>query len=160
MVRKQITLKPHLLHQLMIKDMNWGTKIVMGLAAFMLFIISLGVMMVSGKKDALVDNDYYEKGINYNKVYNRKEQTRNDHAQPIVEVNPEMIRLTFKQQARGKATLMRTADKNLDRSIPFESNAANQVVIPAHTLQKGSWRLIIEWTGNHKSYLYEQKIRL
>jgi hypothetical protein len=140
--------------------MNWGTKIVLGLAAFMLFIISLGVIMVSGKKDALVDNDYYEKGINYNKVYNRKEQTKNDHVQPAVEVSPEMIRLTFKQQAKGKAELMRTADKNLDRSVPFESDTANQVIIPAHQLRKGSWRLIIEWTGNNKSYLYEQEITL
>jgi hypothetical protein len=140
--------------------MNWGTKIVLGLAVFMIFIVSLGVIMVSGKKDALVDNDYYEKGINYNKVYNRKEQMNRDHAKPVVTVSPERILLTFKHPAKGKAQFMRTADKNLDRSVPFESNAENQVIIPAGLLQKGSWRLIIEWTGSRKSYMYEQEISL
>ncbi|WP_256004617.1 MULTISPECIES: FixH family protein [Pedobacter] len=45
--------------------MNWGSKIIIGMALFMSFIILLGIMMVRSTPDPLVDEDYYEKGLNY-----------------------------------------------------------------------------------------------
>ena len=138
--------------------MNWGTKIALGLATFMIFIVVLVLFMFNSKKDALVDMDYYEKGINYNKVYNRKEQVNTDHAKPAVVINPDRVLITFKQYAKGTVNLMRTADKNLDKAIPFESNASQQVIIPAAALKKGAWRLIVDWNSNNRSYLYEQEI--
>jgi hypothetical protein len=140
--------------------MNWGTKLVLGLASFMIFIIALVVMMFSSKKDALVDTDYYEKGINYNQTYNSKEQTKSDHARPQVVINQDMLLLTFKAEAAGTVKLMRTADKNLDKSIPFKTNLNHQVILPSANLRKGSWRLIIEWNSAKKNYLYEQEITI
>jgi hypothetical protein len=140
--------------------MNWGTKLILGMASFMLFIVALVLIMFNSKKDALVDTDYYEKGIQYNKVYNRKEQTKNDHAAPEVSANRDMIIIRFKDPAKGTAALMRTSDKALDKTLPFESNMNNQVIIPAGRLKSGSWRLILEWISNDKSYLYEQEITL
>jgi hypothetical protein len=140
--------------------MNWGTKIILGLASFMIFIVVLGIMMFNSKKDALVDTDYYEKGINYNQTYNSKEQTQTDHAKPGILINQDMLLLTFTQKATGTIKLMRTSDKNLDIAIPFTSNVNQQVIVPAANLQKGSWRLIITWASNAKNYLYEQEITI
>jgi len=140
--------------------MNWGTKIILGMASFMIFIVVLGIMMFNSKKDALVDTDYYEKGINYNQTYNSKEQTKNDHAKPEIILNQDMLLLTFKEKAAGTIKLMRTADKNLDKAIPFTSNVNKQVIIPSAGLQKGSWRLIIDWGSGSKKYLYEQEITI
>ena len=140
--------------------MNWGTKLVLGMATFMIFIVALVLIMFTSKKDALVDNDYYEKGINYNKVYNRKEQMNQDHAQPELSIGTDMIILRFKDKAEGVAKLMRTADKELDKTIPFKTNVNNQVIFPSAALKSGSWRLILEWISNGKSYLYEQEITL
>jgi len=140
--------------------MNWGTKIILGLASFMIFIVVLGIMMFNSKKDALVDTDYYEKGINYNQTYNSKEQTQTDHAKPGILINQDMLLLTFTQKAAGTIKLMRTSDKNLDIAIPFTSNVNQQVIVPAANLQKGSWRLIITWASNAKNYLYEQEITI
>lgn len=140
--------------------MNWGTKIVLGMASFMIFIVAMGVVMFNSKKDALVDNDYYEKGINYDKVYYKKEQVKIDHAKPEIVINQDMVLLTFKDKATGAVKLMRTADKSMDKDFPFESNTNQQVIIPASGFKKGSWRLILDWTSNHKSYLYEQEITI
>jgi len=140
--------------------MNWGTKIVIGLAIFMISIVALGIIMTSGKKDALVENDYYEKGINYDKDYNREEQMKHDHAKPELAVSKEKITLTFKNEAKGTARLIRMADKNLDRKLNFRSDASNQVIIPSATLQKGAWKLVIEWISNDKSYLCEEEITI
>lgn len=146
------------MHLKMNKTMNWGTKVVLGLATFMTFIIVLAVIMFNSKTDALVDNDYYEKGINYNQDYNRKEQVKLDRAEPVVVTTPENISIAFKQPAQGSARLMRTADKRMDRVFPFENQEQLQVNIPARGLHTGSWRLIIDWVSNGKSYLYEQEI--
>lgn len=140
--------------------MNWGTKLVIGLATFITFIVTLGIIMVSGKKDALVENDYYEKAINYDKDYNREEQVKHDHAQPELSISTEKISLTFKDEAKGTLRLLRMADKNLDRKVSFQSDASHQVIIPSGTLQKGSWKLIIEWASKEKNYLYQQEITI
>jgi len=140
--------------------MNWGTKIIIGLAVFMTFIVVLGLLMVNSKKDALVDNDYYEKGIAYNKDYDRKEQVNTDHAKPEINITSTAIVLTFKQSATGTIKLMRTADKTLDQVVSFETDSANRVKIPSSALIKGSWRLIADWTSEEKTYLYQQEITI
>lgn len=140
--------------------MNWGTKAALGLATFMTFIIVLGVFMFNSKDDALVETDYYEKGINYDQDYNRKEQVRTDHAQPVIATGQETIVLNFKESAKGTIKLMRTSDKSLDRMVPFETDSASRVVIPSASLKKGSWRVIINWQSNEKAYLYEQEISI
>jgi hypothetical protein len=144
----------------MIKTMNWGTKLLLGLASFMIFIVALVIIMFNSKKDALVDNDYYEKGINYDKEYQLKEQTKADHAKPLISTGPEVIVMAFTAKAIGTVHFMRTADKSMDQVLPFESNAEHQVVIPSGILKKGSWRLIIDWRSLDKKYLYEQEINI
>jgi hypothetical protein len=140
--------------------MNWGVKVLIGMGTFMSFIIVLVVIMFNSKTDALVDNDYYEKGINYNKVYNLKEQVNLDHARPEIALSDKTIGLTFTQQAKGNLKLMRTSDKRLDKTMPFETDQNRQILIPAVNLPKGSWRLIIEWESLSKKYLYEQEINI
>ena len=140
--------------------MNWGTKIILGMASFMVFIVVLVVLMFTSNSDALVDQDYYEKGINYNHTYNTKEQTNTDHAKPEIILNQDLLLLSFKEKATGMVKLMRTSDKNLDKTIPFKSNLNHQVIIPSAQLKKGSWRLIISWNSTGKDYLYEQEITI
>ena len=130
------------------------------MTSFMVFISVLGLLMFKSSKDALVDDDYYETGINYNKVYNRKEQALIDHAIPEIAANQELIIVRFKNRAKGTARLMRTSDKSLDQTIPFESDTNHQLVIPAKELKKGAWKLILEWVSNERSYLYEKEIIL
>ena len=48
--------------------MNWGLKIVIALASFMVLIVSFGIYMVSQNTDSLVAEDYYERGLNYDKL--------------------------------------------------------------------------------------------
>lgn len=48
--------------------MNWGTKIALALALFMALIVSFGIYMVSKDTDSLVAEDYYERGLNYDRL--------------------------------------------------------------------------------------------
>lgn len=140
--------------------MNWGTKIVLGLGTFMSFIIVLAVIMFNSKTDALVEQDYYEKGIHYDETFNRKEQVIKDHAAPLIRIKPEFLNMTFSKPAKGTIRMVRNSDKKQDRIMPFETDTAMQVNLPLGGLKKGTWKLIAEWDSADKAYLTEQEIQL
>lgn len=48
--------------------MNWGVKLVIALAAFIVLIVSFGIYMVSTDTDSLVHEDYYERGLHYDRL--------------------------------------------------------------------------------------------
>lgn len=124
----------------------------------MSFIVVLGVLMFNSNTDALVDNDYYEKGLNYDKDYNRKEQVKIDDAAPIVKLTEDNIILRFKNKAEGNIKLLRNSDKRMDKNIALSTDATNEVKIPLQGIEKGQWRLIISWTTEGLNYLNEQEI--
>ncbi|WP_219226773.1 FixH family protein [Pedobacter antarcticus] len=140
--------------------MNWGTKIVLGLGTFMSFIIVLAVIMFNSKTDALVEQDYYEKGIHYDETFNRKEQVIKDHAAPLISIQPELLNITFSKPAKGTIRMVRNSDKKQDRIMHFETDTAMQVNLPLGGLKKGAWKLIAEWDSADKTYLTEQEIQL
>lgn len=138
--------------------MNWGVKIIIGMLCFMSFIIVLAVMMFNSKSDALVDTDYYEKGLAYDEDYKRKEQVNTDDAAPEISVVNGYILLAFKDQAEGDIKLIRNSDKRLDKKISIHTNNANLVKIPTDGIEKGLWRLIMTWRSDGKAYLNEQEV--
>ncbi|WP_316833338.1 FixH family protein [Pedobacter nutrimenti] len=139
---------------------NWGTKLVIGLAVFMTFIIVLGIKMIRSKSDALVDNDYYEKGIHYDQDYLKKENVKKEHAEPVVERTTDTLVISFKQAAAGEVQLIRTADKKLDQKLELKTDSRNQFRIPVGQKASGLWKLKMEWKNDGKSYLYEKEVML
>lgn len=140
--------------------MNWGTKLVLGMGTFMSFIIVLAVMMFTSKTDALVEQDYYEKGIQYDDTFNKKEQVRKDQATPQIKIDPNQLQLSFIMPAKGIISMIRNSDKKQDQKIPFQTDSASSVSVPLKTFKKGTWKLIVEWNSQGLSYLYEQEIRV
>jgi hypothetical protein len=140
--------------------MNWGTKLIIGMLSFMTFIIVLAVQMIRSDDDALVDNDYYEKGINYNKDYNKKENVKLDHATPEVSVKENTIIITFADDAAGSVKLIRTADKKMDRKLQLQTDSLHEFKIPVQGLASGLWKLQLDWKSNDKPYLYEKEVIL
>ncbi|WEK17514.1 MAG: FixH family protein [Candidatus Pedobacter colombiensis] len=138
--------------------MNWGTKLVIGMLCFMSFIIVLSVLMINSKTDALVDTDYYEKGLDYDKDYSRKEQVKIDNAAPSISITDDSIILLFKSKADGDIKLVRNADQKMDKKVSIQTDATNTVKIPLKGIKKGQWRLIISWTNEGKAYLNEQEV--
>lgn len=158
MVRYWTALKPPLLHHQTIKTMNWGTKLVIGMLCFMSFIIVLGILMFNSKDDALVDKDYYEKGLEYDKDYNRKEQVKTDDAAPEITVLSDEMRITFKAAAQGELKLIRNSDQRMDKKTAIKTDGANQVKPSLKGISKGRWKIILSWMTDGKAYLNEQEI--
>ncbi|MGB7529276.1 FixH family protein [Sphingobacterium cellulitidis] len=138
--------------------MNWGYKIVFGLGAFMLFIIGAGIYMVSHDNDTLVESDYYEKGLNYDETFHKKENLLNDHARPKIQLLKDTLLIQFSTTGnKGNLNFKRLDDKSLDLQLPFFSKT-NQFKLPVSTFKKGNWNLEIDWVHSDKSYISDHAV--
>lgn len=139
--------------------MNWGTKLLIGMGLFMAFIITLAVLMIKSGSDDLVDKDYYQKGIEYDKDYERKSQMQKDQAEPEISVG-DSLRIVFNKPATGIVRILHPSDNKKDRVVSLNSGIANELAIPLTDITEGHWKLIIEWKSNEKEYMFEKNITI
>ena len=85
--------------------MNWGTKIVLGLGTFMIFIVCAAIYMVSNDTDTLEEDDYYEKGLSYDDVYDRKQNMQDDDAKPTIQILNDTL-ITWQKEYRPESFLL------------------------------------------------------
>ncbi len=138
--------------------MNWGTKIVIGMAVFMAFIVALGARMILSDKDDLVEKDYYERGMNYDEEYNSKKNAIEDRVVPVIAEQDSVLHVKFPGKAAGQLLLKHAQDKNLDRSYTFTTDDLGNYKIPVQGLSKGLWRLRFSWSGERaRSYRYDSE---
>lgn len=140
--------------------MNWGTKIVLGMLAFMLFIIGMVVYMFKANDDSLVEDDYYERGISYDKDYDAKKNVILDQATPIITIQEQQISIKLVASANYRLRLMRPSSAKLDREINGETNQQNEIILSRKDLAKGLWSLKLEWQSGNKNYLFVKDIML
>ena len=142
--------------------MSWGTKIVLILVTFMLFIIILVTYMFSvNGKDALVEEDYYEKGLSYNQEYNAKQNVLDNNAQPQIKITENQIIVQLKDSATYVLKLLRPSAQKED--IATKGNTignGNLILIDRKSLSKGLWTLSIQWESNKKSFFYKTDLTL
>lgn len=143
--------------------MNWGTKIILGMIAFMLFIVGMVVYMFKiNDDDALVEKDYYEKGINYDQEYDAQKNTLDDNLVPKIEITNTQIIIQLKEAAdHYKIKLLRPSAAKEDinqEGSPIGDH--HMILIDRTKMSKGLWMLSLEWKSNGKPYLYKKDITL
>jgi hypothetical protein len=142
--------------------MNWGTKIVLGMLTFMMFIVCMVVYMfhVHGR-DALIEENYYEKGINYNAEYDAKQNVLNDHAKPKITVTKTQIIIQIKDPAAYELVLMRPANSDDDVKLKGNtSGTSNLILVDKTKMPSGMWFLNLSWRSSGKDYLFKNNITL
>lgn len=142
--------------------MNWGTKIVLGMVAFMLFIIGMVIYMFSvHDKDSLVDEDYYEKGLNYDQEYNAKENVLNDQAEPVIKISENQIIIELKDSATYNLKIMSPANAKDDLTSKGNTiGKTNMILVDKATMHAGLWLLELKWISNNKEYQFNKNITL
>jgi len=130
--------------------------------AFMLFIIGMVIYMfhVHGR-DALIEENYYEKGIDYNTEYNAKQNVTNDNAKPKITNTPKQLLIQLKDSATYQLILMRASDSKDDLKLTGETTGdSNIILIDKTKLAKGIWFISLTWHSANKDYLYKNNITL
>lgn len=142
--------------------MNWGTKIVLGMLTFMMFIVCMVVYMfhIHGR-DALIEENYYEKGIHYNSEYDAKQRVIEDNARPKITVTATQIIIEIKDSATYHLILMRPVNSDDDVKLKGNtSGTANLILVDKTKMARGMWFLNLQWRASGKDYLFKDNITL
>ena len=142
--------------------MHWGTKLVLGLATFITFIMGMVIymFMVHGN-DALVDNDYYEKGINYNQEYTAKQNVLNDLAEPKIIIHPTIMVIEFKDSAQFTLRLMRPSSEKEDVKVAGNTvGDRHAITLNTQKMHRGLWFMELNWISNGKPYMLKKNLTL
>lgn len=140
--------------------MNWGTKIFVVLALFVVGMAAVGLYMVSQDQDSLVESDYYERGINFDEVYQRRENLGEFQAKPTILLQNDTLQIRFVHRGnQGLLRLKRISDSSLDQEKDV-AISGDVFLMPVSELERGSWNLQLEWEADGHPFLHEQTIYL
>ena len=123
----------------------------------MLFIISMCVYMFRMPADEY-DHQYYEKGLNFDKDFEKEKQVVADHAQPIIKIAGRQAFITFTKPANGTVKFIRPSSQALDKTFPVNTGNASSIYLSLTDLVAGKWQVVLDWKSADKNYLYEQEI--
>jgi len=139
--------------------MNWGWRITIVYSLFALTMI--GAVIYSTTLDVnLVEEDYYEKEVNYQQVINKKENALRDSATFNVAVVGDSVVIHFPTAvAQGKIYFIRAADVNNDKKFDLKVLNGKQA-FSKDLFKAGSYNLQIDWKGESADYYWEEKITI
>lgn len=127
---------------------------------FMAFIITLSVKMITSNDDALIEKDYYEKGLKYDETYNAKQEAVTDSVVPLIEENDEGLNISFSDKAKCKMTFKRLSDAKMDTTIERNTDEDFTIQVFEEDLKSGRWMLSLKYIIDNKAYLLEREINM
>jgi hypothetical protein len=145
------------------KKISWGTGIVIAIIIFVVFTLATTVYLMNQKVD-LVTEDYYKKGLDYQKQIDTEERTNQYSDQISIQSDGQFVFIDFPEslqsnQITGEILFYRPSDSELDIKIPISLSNQKQV-IPVSSLKKGFWRIKLNWSYKDKNYYKESVINL
>ncbi|WP_299152739.1 FixH family protein [uncultured Christiangramia sp.] len=144
---------------------NWGTGIVIGMLAFISFIMYFVVTMMSSSDydHDLVVEDYYKAELHYQQDIDAQENALALHEQISLERRGDSLIVLFPEgidleKTTGMVSLYRPSNKNLDFSIPFSEIKSSEFEIPADQLVNGRWNVKVTWQNSEKEFMFKTEI--
>lgn len=139
---------------------NWGHGVMLGLGAFMLFILTL--IFLADETGDLVSDNYYEDALVFQEhgidARNRV-QTLKNKPEILKQANGFNIQFPAEiQPDSGQVYLIRGAFKADDVALPLKLNDRNQVLIPAAHMKPGEYDLNLTWYNNGEPYLLKKTL--
>ncbi|WP_299210543.1 FixH family protein [uncultured Dokdonia sp.] len=143
---------------------NWGTGLVVAMAAFIGFILYMVITMSTNKKYShdLVTESYYAKEMAYQTEIDAETNTNNLKENIEGKKTKEGWLLSFPSELEaskiiGKVFLYRPSNQQLDFDFPLVLSGSN-LLIPDKQLVDGRWNITIEFEYDSTSYLYKKSI--
>ncbi len=143
---------------------NWGTGI------FIFYSFFVGALVFQVYKSTTYNNDlvapnYYEKDLQYQSMYEKKQNSLNSKERLIVQYTETDHQVYFDfpkslTSVKGKIVFYRADDKRQDMTFPIKISANNQMIIPAKILKSGYWNVEIDWENEGTSFFDEKEIKI
>lgn len=141
---------------------SWGKGLFILYGGFVLFILSL-VAIASLQDIDLVEDDYYQKEMDYQNQIERDRRARLLPREVEMQYDPELqtLSIVFPMESltsgtNGQIKLYRPSSAGLDVSFEVRPDTEGRQVIEVGQLTRGLWRVQFEWGEGNIEY-YSQK---
>jgi len=143
---------------------NWGTGIVIGIVVFVIITISMTVMFMT-QDVHLVTDDYYEKTLTYQDEIDKQSRTKALDDEVEINFDGEIIGILFPssyldERISGEIYFYRPSNPSLDFKIPLRLSKEGNQFIPVERMEKGFWRLKLNWNMDKNGYYSERAITI
>jgi hypothetical protein len=131
--------------------MRFRNGIIAGMVLFMVFILSL-VVVLSSKGSELTTEDYYLKDKNFQQNINARQLAMDIQNPAIVKIENKLLSITFKENRLAenvKISFSRPNDKALDREVKIGSVPST---VPVKFLKNGNYDMVITYEIEGKKY--------
>lgn len=142
--------------------MNWGYKILVVYAIFVIGIMLL-VFLSSRQSKDLVTENYYAEELKYQHVIDESSNTASLSSPIEISVKERQVSLSFPEEFSGKNfkgnwLLYYAADIRKDQSGVFQLNG-NSAIISVPAGVEGLYTLKLSWNALGKDFYFEKDIR-
>jgi hypothetical protein len=131
--------------------MRFRNGIIAGMVLFMVFILSL-VVVLSSKGSELTTEDYYLKDKNFQQIINARQLAMDIQNPAIVKIENKLLSIAFKENRLAenvKISFSRPNDKALDREVKIGSVPST---VPVKFLKNGNYDMVITYEIEGKKY--------
>ncbi len=142
---------------------NWGTKLFIWTAAFMIMLIVFAILMMR-EQISLVEPDYYPKGQTHEELIEKHRNALSLSEQIKVDVADGRLVIQFPEELEpnnitGEVQLYHVVDESKDALYLLEVDADGKVSIMVTSL-KGRYTLKIDWRYKETNYYTEKQINI
>ncbi len=141
---------------------NWGTGIVLALVIMvsgMTYLVSIAV-----RQDYdLVDNDYYQKSVNYQQHIEKVKNTEALADKIVFKQSADILEVTFpdlsgNQEYKGEIHFYSPVQEKRDMTLKVKPDSGRTQIIDLGKLKSGRYQIKIDWSANKVDYYQEEEI--
>jgi hypothetical protein len=140
---------------------NWGTKIVVAYAIFIVLIMAAVIKAFNTKVD-LVTDDYYAQELDYQNKLDKIDNAATLSTPVQVTQQGINVVIAFPKDLKGapKGTVLfyRASNSAYDVSLPLSTNSDYTMSLPSARLQQGHYSVLIDWADGTAKYFNKLSI--
>jgi hypothetical protein len=141
---------------------HWGTGIII---VFVLFAAGIALMVTISMRQSvdLVTDDYYDRELRHQDQIDRSARTAAMGDSLRIAATPSELTIRFPasylhRTVSGTVSFYRPSDRRLDVAIPVSLDGSASQVLPLTSLERGVWKMKLEWTVDDISYYREEAV--
>jgi hypothetical protein len=142
--------------------MNWGKWIVVAFVLFTAFIATL-VTVCMRQDVSLVSKDYYKEELAYQDQIRRVKNASQLEKKPVIQKAGDFLAVDFdrfNEIDNGSLKLFRPSDAAMDKTFALKPSGEGQQLFSLNNLEKGMYRVRMQWTMHGKEYYIEEIVHL
>ncbi len=141
---------------------SWGKKITVLYVGFVLFLL-IAVLFSFRQELNMVTDNYYEKELVYQQQIDKENRYAKLSEKPTMFFNNKILTFNFPKsfdynKVGGKIHLYRPSDYKKDVVLPLQLDNLNKQEIGLQSIEKGLWRVKLDWYYDNITYYSEYNL--